>query len=844
MTLAPGTRLGPYEVVAPLGAGGMGEVYRARDSRLGRAVAIKVLPDSLAGDPQRLRWFQQEARAVGALTHPNILSVHDVGEQDGVHFIVTELLEGTTLRRELERGPLSARRATEHAVQIARGLAAAHEKGVVHRDVKPENLFVTKDGHLKILDFGLARQAASLQPPDGLVTVATTQTVAGTVVGTVGYMAPEQITGGRVDHRADIFAFGVVFYEMLTGKRAFHRDSAIATSAAIVHEDPPEMVAAGGQPVSPGLQHIVQHCLQKDPANRFQAARDLALALDSVGAASSQAVPVVTGAAGRGNRWRAAALVLAALVVATAILAVLAFVRSPEQPAYRQLTLRQGDVSTGRFAPDGQTIVYCARWGEVNATVKLYEVSANSMQERNLDLPPARLLALSRTGELAIVEMPSRRLARVPLAGGAPRELSEGVDFADWSPDGRQLAVARHANGRCRLEYPPGKVLYETSGMIRNIRLSPAGDSIAFMDHPVPGDDRGSVAIVDLAGNRRTLTKDWPGEDGLAWSPDGREIWFTASESGDTERGVFAVTRGGSVRLILRAPGGLYLHDVAPNGRVLLEHKEKRFEVAGGRVGAPPRKLSWLQMMELSSGGISSDGQFAVLTETSGVWGEYPVYLAKFDGSPAVQLGNGRAGGISPDGKWVASILPADDTALQLLPTGIGETRTVRAPDFHYHEAQFARDGRLLVRGSESNRAPRMWVQGAGGEAPRAVTPEGIVGTLVTVDDVEYIAAGHESRTWSLYPVGGGAPRELVLEEHEAILTGAAGEGRVYVGQGSQVQKLDLRTGKREPFVTLVPTDPAGLTWFGDPIFSGDGRWYAYSQIRVLSTLYLATGLK
>ena len=284
MTLSAGTRLGPYEILSPLGAGGMGEVYRARDSKLERDVAIKVLPQSLAADPDALARFEREAKAVAALSHPNILAIHDFGTHEGTAYAVMELLEGETLRGKLDAGPIPQKQAVDYALQIAKGLSAAHEKGIVHRDLKPENLFVTKDGHVKILDFGLAKRVEAVAP--GEETSAPTgsgHTEPGTVMGTVGYMSPEQVRGLPVDHRSDIFSFGAILYEMLSGKKAFKRDTASDTMAAILREEPPELTESGRN-ISPALDHIVRHCLEKDRDNRFQSAKDIAFALSEASA--------------------------------------------------------------------------------------------------------------------------------------------------------------------------------------------------------------------------------------------------------------------------------------------------------------------------------------------------------------------------------------------------------------------------------------------------------------------------------------------------------------------------------------------------------------------------------
>jgi TolB-like protein len=307
VTLAPGTRLGPYEIVAPLGAGGMGEVYRARDSRLDRDVAVKVLPEPLAADADALARFEREAKAVAALSHPNILAIHDVGTHEGIRYAVTELLEGRTLREHLEGGAVGPRKAFDYALQIVSGLAAAHERGIVHRDLKPENVFVTRDGRVKVLDFGLAR----VLEPQSFESVTKAPTVAGgtqpgTVLGTVGYMSPEQVRGLPTDARSDIFSFGTLLYEMLTNRRAFRRDSAVETMSAILTEEPPD----SGAGVPTGMDRIVRRCLEKDPAHRFQSARDLGFAIDALSGAAqgSQAYPSEPGGDAAGGRRSIAVL--------------------------------------------------------------------------------------------------------------------------------------------------------------------------------------------------------------------------------------------------------------------------------------------------------------------------------------------------------------------------------------------------------------------------------------------------------------------------------------------------------------------------------------------------------
>ncbi len=367
MSLPSGARLGPYDIVAPLGAGGMGEVYRARDTRLGRDVALKVLPSGFSADPERLQRFEQEARAAAALNHPNILAVHDIGTYDAAPYIVSELLEGETLRERLAGGPLPVRKAIEYAVQVAHGLAAAHEKGIVHRDVKPENVFVTTDGHIKILDFGLAKLTEAEPALAGATALPTTppNTIPGVVLGTIGYMSPEQVRGLAADHRSDIFALGAVLYEMVSGQRAFHGETAMDTMMAIAKEDPPDLPAADRH-VPPALERIIDRCLEKNPAARFQSTRDLAFALEGLSARSNSAALAAMPARHSRERlgWMVAAAASAAFVVALALGATgyLARTSPAEAPEMRLqiATPRGSDPTSFAISPDGRKLVFHA----------------------------------------------------------------------------------------------------------------------------------------------------------------------------------------------------------------------------------------------------------------------------------------------------------------------------------------------------------------------------------------------------------------------------------------------------------------------------------------------------
>src|SRR5438132_3631766 len=515
--IATGTKLGRYEIRSQIGAGGMGEVYHAFDPKINREVAIKVLPAAFSADKDRLARFEQEAQAAGSLNHPNILSIYDVDTHGGTLFVVSELLEGETLHDRLNAAALPSRKALDYALQIAKGLATAHERGIVHRDLKPENIFITNDGRVKILDFGLAKLTEA-RAGSGTETDTPTlkvMTDPGTVIGTVEYMSPEQVRGRPVDHRSDIFSFGAVLYEMLSGKRAFRGESPVDTMSAILKEDPPELSTTDSS-VAPGFGRVIRHCLEKNPEERFQSARDLAFNLETLsgtpsGPALSSTNVVVTPIGPSRRIWPIVVGAVVFVVAATAVIAFIAGRRadSAAPPVYHKLTFRRGTIWSAKFAPDGQTVVYSAAWN--GNLLDIFTTRPESTESHSLGIQNADVLAISSTGEMAILlnrrfqyHLISRgTLARVPLVGGAPRELLEDVEQADWSPDGANLAVVRWVEGRHRLEYPIGKVLYETSGYISHPRVSRTGDLVAFMDHQIEGDNRGWVAIVDLAGKKK-----------------------------------------------------------------------------------------------------------------------------------------------------------------------------------------------------------------------------------------------------------------------------------------------------------------------------------------------------
>jgi Tol biopolymer transport system component/predicted Ser/Thr protein kinase len=875
MTLKSGTKLGPYDIESLLGAGGMGEVYRARDVRLNRTIAIKVLPKSFSADADRLQRFTQEARAAAALNHPNILSIFDIGEAGGAPYIVSELLEGTTLREQVRNGPLPIRKAIDVALQTARGLAAAHDKGIVHRDLKPENIFITDDGRVKILDFGLAKLTRPEATEGGDTLTAQVNTEPGQVMGTAGYMSPEQVRGKATDHRADIFAFGSILYEMLSGKRAFHGESPAETMSAILKEEPQELTETGRN-IPLALERIVRHCLEKNPAQRFQSAGDVAFNLEalsdvSAGTRTSGQAAVIAGESGERSgespdpsqktAWMGHPIGLPiALALAVATLAVGWWVGRGSVkislPEYQQMTFRTGSMGNARFTPDG-SIVYSASWD--GSEKQLYMARTDETGSRELGLKDAELLSISKSGELAVLLNAVRfsgysqagTLARVPLSGGTPREVLDNVQDADWAADGERMAVVRFVpeNRHWRLEYPVGKVLIDSINWISTPKISPDGKWVAFADHEnTGGDDEGSVAVTDLEGHEKKLSSGWQSQEGIVWSPSGNEVWFTATNSGSAQN-LHGVTLSGKVRTIANVPGGMWLQDIR-NGVALTVTHQIRLGIRGMASGGKEEKeLGWLGWAELRD--VSRDGK-RVLFEEEGDGGgpNYTVFLRDMDGSPPVRIGNGVAGAISPDGKWVVT-KPAKEGPLSLVPTGAGESRQLTHDNIEYDRPVYLPDGKhLLAVGIEAGHGARDYLIDANTGDSKPITPEGTVGLHVSPDGRSVAVRGPDGK-WGVRPLDGSGMRLVPGLDSKWVVHDWSPDGAsLYADESHRNEKaeklyrVNVATGKIEFWKTFGTDLPAGETDAGPPHFSSDGSAYAYMHYQDLSVGYVVRGLK
>jgi Tol biopolymer transport system component len=864
MALSAGMRLGPYEILASLGAGGMGEVYRAKDTKLGREVALKVLPDDFAADPERLARFQREARLLASLSHASIGAIHDVEEVGGCHFLVLELALGEDLSERLKRGPIPVAESIPIARQIAEALEEAHEKGIVHRDLKPGNVKLTPDGRVKILDFGLAKAfAGDASAPSGDLsespTLIHTGTQAGLILGTAGYMSPEQARGTPVDRRADIWAFGVVLFEMLTGRALFQGATITDVLAGVVREEPDWAALPPATPIA--VRHLLRRCLTRDPRQRLQAIAEARIALESPEAEDGAPGPIRAGT----RRRLTPVLGLASVACVLLLLGYAAGQRrrgetagSADEVRFHRLTFRNGTLWSARFAPDGETLVYGAAWD--GSPVRLFLTRLDTPDSSPMNLPDAQLLSVSPTGELAVSLghrfdgfMGEGTLARAPLLGGGARPVLEKVREADWAPDGSALAVVRRVEGLERLEFPVGTVLYQTTGWVSHVRFSPRGDRIAFADHPIWSDDVGWVSVVDLAGDKTELTP-FSGQSvrGLAWSPSGEEVWYTTQEAAGVNA-IRAVDLNKRQRTLFSALAHVVLYDVSHSGRLLLGQESTLRRVEARVAGHDEPRDFTLAREHSIPGFVSEDGRLVLVSELSDP--PYATYLMRADGSAPVRIGDGAASAISPDGKWVVALTPEERRRLLLHPIGTGESREVPNPaGIQVDVGAWLSNGKLAVFGAAAGQLSRGWVlDPEGAEPARAFTDEGVgIGSnntawLATSPDGTRVVAADESSTYRIYPLAGGQSERIPgLGEGDLPLQWTDDGKALFVARGGEttwnVQRLDLATGEETPWITVPPGDPAGLR-LSLFYITRNGRYWIRGDTRLLVDLYVAEGI-
>jgi hypothetical protein len=822
----------------------MGEVYRAHDTRLQRDVAVKVVHPARAS-AEYVERLTREARAASALNHPNIVAVFDVGTEGTIPYVVSELLEGASLRQRIDRGPIALRKALEYGIDVAQALGAAHEKGICHRDVKPANIFITTDGRVKLLDFGLAeveRRRLARDPDDSTAPTASRPLL---VSGTVGYMAPEQVRGEAVDHRADIFALGAVLYEMFTGARAFHRSTPTDTQVAVLTEDPPDPLEVNPA-LPPAAAVVLRRCLEKSKEERFQSARDLAFNLRQIEQTGTGARRAARSAFRDHGRLLAVALGLAA----TAATLVIAYGVLRPRPglAFQQLTFHRGRIGGARFFAPG--IVYSQAIED--KPPRVWSIASNSTEaistNYNADVLASRgdALALSVGRRFAGGERFIGTLAEV-TSPGQPRSTEEDVEDADWDALSGAFAVARSRGLRkgSQLEFPVGRVLRSTKGSILFPRISRDGRRVAFLEDAGGVGNKGRVMVAERDGTSRALTPEWASARGLAWSPRGDEIWFAAAAEARGSRALRAVDLEGRQRLLLESASPLTLWDAASDGRVLLTRDDERRTLTGAAPGdTVERDLSMFDDAGLAA--VSLDGSKVLFSDRFGV------YVRPTTGEAAMRLAAGKVypDDLSPDGKWVLAETTSGDQLL-LLPTGPGTSRVVPTSGVASFSGArwFPSDPRrILFNGCRGDRPLRSYVMDLAGGPPSPLTSEDTWVLSISVDG-KLAAATGDQQGITIWPTDG-RPRWEVpgSEPGERPVAWSEDSSAVWTFRRDRIPtdiyRVDVVTGRRQLSKRLAPRDLNGVYSINEVQMTPSGNAYFYSYRRIVSELYLVTGLR
>jgi eukaryotic-like serine/threonine-protein kinase len=868
-----GDTIGPYEVLSQLGSGAMGVVYLAKDVRLRRKIALKLLPSQFTNDKDRLRRFQQEARAASALNHPNILTVYEVEQRDGLHYIATEFVDGLTLRQHMQARRMSLDEVLAIAVQVASAVQAAHAAGIAHRDIKPENIMIRSDGYIKVLDFGLAKLTENELSP------ASAETNPGVVMGTPRYMSPEQARGLDVDLRTDIFSLGTVIYELVTGKLPFEGETTSDVIAALIKDEPESMRTSVPElPVE--FEQVVSKALVKDRGGRYQAIAEFASALQELkdeiklgtlvltndGSLNAQTIKTRTATnpqakqkTERVSLSKGWTLTIAlGLIVVVGVVTVLSFRRRSASLKEKiaetssQLTNRDGFISAARFAPDGKRVVYSA--GFDGKPLELFYNNGEAAESRSAGIESASLKSVSRSGKIAVLlnfelnwsDGYNGTLQILPAGGGQPETTIEGVDDAAFAPDGNTFAIFRSVYGEQQLEYPAGNVLYKSSGWMSYPRFSPKGDKIAFFEHPL-GDFSGSVAVFDLASKKKTdISTDWQALKGLAWNRKTDEIWFGGSKESKTVS-INAVSLSGQLREKLYAVPGqnARVEDISDEGRILITQGTNHTTMVMLRGKSPAEAVNprgaWSTSADISPDGKtllfyqwgyeSSDG-----SDVSGV------YLQQLESSEPVKLGPGKALALSPDGKWALALQPTKpQPQLILLSTSLGQPKPLSNPGIkEYHYASFFPDGkRILFTGLEAGDEAviRSFVQDVNTGQVHPLTEEGTTALRVSPDGKRVITL-QPDKTFYIQGLDGGEPNAIPGLERDDEPIQWSDDGRaVFVKAAgdfaTKIYRVELATGERREWRDIDPPNKVGLVGLevnpGGILITPDGKVCIYT---------------
>jgi hypothetical protein len=848
----------------------MSVVYRARDTRLGRDVALKVLAEALTADRVRLRRLENEARAASALNHPNIVTVHEIDEVEDQVFLVMELVEGQTLHDVLSRraGPLELKDALRIGVQMAEGLAKAHESGIIHRDLKPDNVMITDDGLVKVLDFGLAKVedlVAGTGPSEEARTSSKVLTQPGTVVGTVGYMAPEQIRGERATPQSDQFSLGCILFEMLSGKRAFSAPSAVDTLSAILRDEAPSLETTNPEVPAP-LRWIVERCLAKAPRERYQSTTDLARDLRNLRERSVEASlrPAVARLRGRLRRYGVP------LAAALALLATGAFARRwldsraapPGDPEWKRLTFRDGIVTRALFTPNAGSVLYSAAWGS-DADQTFLTLPESSGLDRVLDGEPQMPMAYSEDGTEVLVVLGVHRdslatqgdLAWWPALGGKPRRLLENAGWADWADQGRFLVVARSDGAERLLEVRSAdgalkRTLFRTGGAVRFPRLSPDEKSVAFIHHPSRFDDAGEVRWASVDGTaERALTDRLERCTGLDWNAVSGEVWFTGSRRNIYSSALLAVgpREKSRPRTILAMPEVFSLHGLSAGGdQALLVRQESRMTLTVRRGSEPPQDLSWMGWTMASD--VSADGKHALFFDGGNTDRAFGAWVRPVDGGDAVRLGDVEPGAFSPDGQSMVGITRglAGQSHVVLVPLGTGQARALTAGPGDDSMPTFAGAGTVLFVRSQEGRS-EVWRVGTDGKDPRSLGVSDC--DLPSADPAArwfVCRATRDKGVLFAHSLGSALGRRIdALRGRDVVGLRWTTTGRILaITAERRLVSLDSTNGAVLAETLLPANGPAIPAHVVRAATSPDGLVQAYSMLRASSSLYGVRGLR